>query len=62
MFRPGAAAGEGGNWRDNALIVTDGHRVLDRQLCTLYFMCCNEEISLRSNKFVIFIFSQLISV
>ena len=34
MFRPGAAAWGGGNWRDNALIVTDGNRVLD--MTTLY--------------------------
>ena len=51
MFRPGLQHGGGGNWRDNALILTDGHRVLD--MTTLYFMCCNEEISL--SKFVIFI-------
>ena len=51
MFGRGLQHGRGGNWRDNALIVTDGHRVLD--MTTLYFMCCNEEISL--SKFVIFI-------
>ena len=34
MLDRGLQQGRGGNWRDNALIVTDGNRVLD--MTTLY--------------------------